>query len=134
MSFFNIIILTFMENIVVESHNGFAPVFYIIVAVLVVIFVSIGFLIKKKNFNKSQLIKIFSKSLIITIVINFLFSLLVYFTSSIQCKPCAINAICNCPSKLDMVFSELVYTIPIIFIITLLIVLIFKKRNNIPIA
>jgi len=119
-----------MENIVVESHNGFAPVFYIVVAAIVVILASIIFLIKKKNFNFRQLFKVFGKSLIITLVINFLLSIFIYFTINIQCKPCTNDFHCSCPSNMDMVFRFLLYSIPIIFIITLLMVLIFKKRNN----
>ena len=117
-------------DIVVEAKSGFAPVFYIIVVVVIVILISIGILIKKKNFNKNQLVKIFGKSLIITLIINFLFSILSYFTISIQCKPCAIGSICSCPSKFDMIFSGLIYTIPSVFLITLLVKLIIKKNRD----
>ena len=120
-----------MENIVVESHNEFAPVFYIIITIIVIILISISLLIKKKNFNFNQILKVFGKSLIITLVINLIFFIFAYFTSSQPlCKPCAIGTICSCPSKLGMIFSTLVYTMPTIFIITILIVLIFKKNNN----
>lgn len=119
-------------DIAVEAKSGFAPIFYVIVIIVILILVLIGVLIKKKSFNFDQLIKIFVKSLVITLVINFLLFILIYFTSSQpMCGPCAFDSICSCPSKLDTILPGLIYTIPSIFLITLLVKLIIKKdRDN----
>lgn len=109
------------------TKSNSSPMFYLI-AIVVLVIILIIILIKKLNFNLQQIIRLIAKSFVITLIINLIGFVILYFTSGpIMCEPCPVGLSCHCPTVIEILSSGLIYTIPAIFLLVLLVSLIFKK-------
>ena len=106
----------------VTAETAFFPLFYIIIISAIVIIALIIFFIGKLKYNSKQIWKSIWVSLLITIGIHLLMLIISFFLPQPMCK----QGYWDCSNNAELLLGISPYTIPLIFLIVILIYYIIK--------